>query len=93
MSYPERLQYPEPRYHGDRGEVNASFRTADTPPDLTSPGGDAYRYLATYESTGGEYGLYKVDLAALATGAKTHFHKAMSEAFYVLSGKLELFNG
>ncbi|MEV8478603.1 cupin domain-containing protein [Streptomyces sp. NPDC051173] len=93
MSYPEHPQYPVPRYHGDRGEVNASFRSADTPPDHTSPRGDAYRYLATHESTGGEYGLYQVDLAARAAGAKTHFHKAMSESFYVLSGELELFNG
>ncbi len=74
------MSYPAARYHGDKGEVNASFRTADTPPDLTSPRGDAYRYLATHESTGGEYGLYQVDLAALAAGAKSHFHKAMSEA-------------
>ncbi|WP_191094863.1 cupin domain-containing protein [Streptomyces kanamyceticus] len=34
-----------------------------------------------------------MDLAARAAGARTHFHKAMSEAFYVLSGELELFNG
>ncbi|MFF4322955.1 cupin domain-containing protein [Streptomyces sp. NPDC001568] len=93
MSYPQHPQYPEARYHGDRGEVNASFRTADTPADLISPGGDAYRYLATHASTGGQYGLYQVDLAAGAAGAKTHFHKAMSESFYVLSGELELFNG
>lgn len=92
MSYPEHLRYPEPRYHGDRGEVNASFRTADTPPELASPGGE-YRYLATHESTGGEFGLYQVDLAARAAGAKTHFHKAMSESFYVLSGELALYNG
>ncbi|WP_172386912.1 cupin domain-containing protein [Streptomyces sp. MNP-20] len=87
------MSYPAPRYHGDKGEVNASFRTADTPPEFVSPRGDAYRYLATQESTGGEYGLYQVDLAAGAAGAKTHFHRAMSEAFYVLSGELELFNG
>lgn len=93
MSHPERLQYPQPRYHGDSGEVNASFRTADTPPDFISPGGDTYSYLATHGSTGGEYGLYKVDLAAGAAGAKTHFHKAMSESFFVLAGELELFNG
>ncbi|MFI6056391.1 cupin domain-containing protein [Streptomyces violascens] len=73
--------------------MNASFRTADTPPDLTSPRGDAHHYLATHESIGGEYGLYKVDLTARAAGAKTHFHKAMSESFYVLSGELELLNG
>ncbi|MFF4409269.1 hypothetical protein [Streptomyces sp. NPDC001404] len=73
--------------------MNASFRTADTPPDLTSPGGDTYRHLATRESDGGEYGLYKVDLAARAAGARTHFHKAMSESFHVLSRELEHFNG
>jgi quercetin dioxygenase-like cupin family protein len=92
MSYPEDLEYPEPRYHGDKGEVNASFRPAGTPPNISSPGGTTH-YLATNESTGGEFGLYKVELAARSAGAKTHFHKAMSESFYILSGELELYNG
>ncbi|MHA4815458.1 cupin domain-containing protein [Streptomyces aculeolatus] len=92
MSYPEDLVYPEPRYHGDRGEVNATFRPADSPPDLTSPGGFT-RYLATGESTGGEFGLYDVQLRPRSPGAKTHFHKAMSESFYVISGELELYDG
>ncbi|MFI9833272.1 cupin domain-containing protein [Streptomyces sp. NPDC051913] len=89
MSY---LSYPEPRYHGDKGEVNAVFRPADTPPDVSSPGG-ATHYLATHESTGGEFGLYKAELGARSAGAKTHFHKAISESFYILSGELELYNG
>ncbi|MEV5611134.1 cupin domain-containing protein [Streptomyces sp. NPDC052225] len=92
MSFLEPLDYPEPRYHGDRGEVNAVFRPAETPPDLSSPGGTTH-YLATHESTGGEFGLYKVELGARSPGAKTHFHRAMSESFYVLSGELELFDG
>lgn len=92
MSYPPDLAYPAPRYHGTKGEVNASFRPADTPPDISSPGGSTH-YLATNESTGGEFGLYKVELGARSAGAKTHFHKAMSESFYVLSGELELYNG
>ncbi|AQW54693.1 cupin domain-containing protein [Streptomyces violaceusniger] len=92
MSYPEDLEYPEPRYHGDRGEVNATFRPAGTPPDLSSPGGSTH-YLATSESTGGEFGLYKVEMGPRSGGPKTHFHKAMSESFYILSGKLELYNG
>ncbi|WNI21659.1 cupin domain-containing protein [Streptomyces sp. ITFR-16] len=92
MSYPEHLEYPEPRYLGNTGEVNAVFRSADTPPDIASPGASTH-YLATHESTGGEFGLYKVDLGARSAGAKTHFHKAMSESFYVLSGTLELYNG
>lgn len=93
MSYPEHLEYPKPRYLGDRGVVNAVFRPADTPPDISSPGGGSTHYLATNESTDGEFGLYKVDLGARAAGAGTHFHRAMSESFYVLSGELELYNG
>ncbi|GAA2137505.1 cupin domain-containing protein [Streptomyces synnematoformans] len=92
MSYPEDLAYPEPRYHGDRGEVNAVFRPAGAPPDLTSPGGFT-RYLATGQSTGGEFGLYDVQLGPRSPGARTHFHKAMAESFYVLSGALELYDG
>ncbi|MET9933528.1 MULTISPECIES: cupin domain-containing protein [unclassified Streptomyces] len=92
MSHPEDFAYPEPRYHGDEGEVNATFRPADTPPDISSPGGSTH-YLATHASTGGEFGFYKVDLGPRAAGAKPHFHKAMSESFYVLSGELELYDG
>ncbi|QFR02285.1 cupin domain-containing protein [Streptomyces phaeolivaceus] len=92
MSYLEYLEYPEPRYHSDRGEVNAVFRPADSPPDIVSPGASTH-YLATNESTGGEFGLYRVELGAQSAGAKTHFHKAMSESFYILSGELELYNG
>ncbi|MCF1592242.1 cupin domain-containing protein [Streptomyces muensis] len=92
MSYLEPVQYPEPRHHGNKGEVNAVFRPATTPPDISSPGGSTH-YLATNESTGGEFGLYKVELGAQSAGAKTHFHKAISESFYILSGELELYNG
>ncbi|CAL9278625.1 hypothetical protein SUDANB25_00058 [Streptomyces sp. SudanB25_2051] len=88
MSYPEHLAYPAARYHGATGVVNAVFRPADTPPDISSPGATTH-YLAT----GGEFGLYKVDLGPRSAGAKTHFHKAMSESFYILSGELELYNG
>lgn len=86
------LAYPRPHYQGDRGEVSAVFRSADTPPDVSSPGG-ATHYLATNESTGGEFGLYKGELAARSAGAAPHFHRAMSESFYILSGELELYNG
>ncbi|MFI0773462.1 cupin domain-containing protein [Streptomyces sp. NPDC021212] len=93
MSYPEHFAYPEPRYHGTEGEVNAVFRRADTPPDISAPGGSSTHYLATSASTGGEFGLYKVELGPRAGGPETHFHKAMSESFYILSGELELYNG
>ncbi|MEU3710962.1 cupin domain-containing protein [Streptomyces catenulae] len=92
MSYVENMQYPQPRYHAAEGEVSASFRAADTPPEVSSPGGST-SYLATQESTDGAFGLYKGVLGPRSAGAKTHFHRAMSESFYILSGALELFDG
>ncbi|MFD9213201.1 cupin domain-containing protein [Streptomyces sp. NPDC059544] len=90
MSYPE---YPEPRYLGKEGEINAVFRPADTPPDISSESGNRTSYLATHARTGGEYGLYRVDLAPRSPGPSTHFHRAISESFFVLDGELSLFNG
>ncbi len=39
------------------------------------------------------FGLYKVDMGPKAPGARTHFHRSISESFYVLSGEVELYNG
>ncbi|MCX2934798.1 cupin domain-containing protein [Mycobacterium sp. CVI_P3] len=83
--------YPPPRYHGD-GDVSATLRKADTPPDYES-WGVKYSYLASQESTGGDFGLYRVDIAAAAGGPGPHFHKAMSESFFVLSGRMRLYDG
>ena len=86
--------YPAPRYFGEPGELSALFRPATAAPDFVAePGGTAYHYLSTNTSTDGEYGLYRVDMAPEAGGPSTHFHKAMSEAFFVLSGSVRLFDG
>lgn len=87
------MSYPEPRYSGEGGEVSAVFRTADAGPDLAPEGGPRTHYLATGASTGGEFGLYKVEMAPQSPGPSTHFHRSISESFYVLSGELQLFNG
>ena len=57
------MSYPDPRYFGETGEINARFRLADTPPDLVSPPvatdgptvsrGTAFHYLATGGLDGG----------------------------------------
>jgi mannose-6-phosphate isomerase-like protein (cupin superfamily) len=86
------VSYPEPRYLGDKGEISAVFRSADTAPDLTTGKSD-YHYLATSASTGGEFGLYRVNMGPKAGGPSTHFHKTISESFFILSGTLRLFNG
>lgn len=87
------MSYPEPRYLGENGEINAVYRPADTDPDLTSPTGNRTHYLATHASTGGEFGLYKVDLGPNSPGPSTHFHRTISESFFVLSGEIDLFDG
>ncbi|MCP2256815.1 Mannose-6-phosphate isomerase, cupin superfamily [Streptoalloteichus tenebrarius] len=85
--------YPAPRYHGDEGEISAVFRPSDTPSDLTTPTGGRTDYLATKSSTNGDFGLYHVHMTAEAQGTSPHFHKAMSESFYILNGSLRVFDG
>ncbi|MER5394364.1 cupin domain-containing protein [Saccharopolyspora sp. NPDC002686] len=97
------MSYPDPRYFGEHGEISASFRPATAEPDFvakpiatdgpTVGAGTAYHYLSTTASTGGEYGLYRVDMGPESAGPSTHFHKAMSESFFVLSGTMRLFDG
>ena len=87
------MSYPPPVYLGDNGEVNARFRPVDTPPDLPRPGGGAAAYLATGAGTNGRFGLYRWDMGTQPGGAEPHFHRTMSESFFVLSGAPELYDG
>ena len=84
--------YPPPRYHGDTGERSARLRTADAEPDLLN-GGTTVDYLATGASTNGDYGLYRWNMGPEPNGPDPHFHKAISESFFVLSGKIRLYDG
>jgi mannose-6-phosphate isomerase-like protein (cupin superfamily) len=84
--------YPPPRYTRDEPEVSATLRRADTPADYESFG-VSYHYLANQQKTGGDYGLYRVDIGPAGGGPGPHFHRAVSEAFFVLSGTLKLYDG
>ncbi|MFI8288896.1 cupin domain-containing protein [Streptomyces sp. ms191] len=87
------MSYPEPRYHGEKGEVSAAYRPAGTPAELTAANGSQTHYLATTASTQGEFGLYRVDMAPRAGGPSTHFHKTISESFFILDGTVRLYDG
>jgi quercetin dioxygenase-like cupin family protein len=87
------MSYPEPRYFGDQGYIGAKYRSVGEEPDLTIGGRVAVRYLATGKSTSGQFGLYQWDIIGPGPGAKPHFHRTMSESFYVLSGAIRFFNG
>ena len=86
------MSYPEPRYLGEKGEISARLRTADQAPELVNPTGTA-SYLATGASTNGQFGLYRWNMDGPPTGPGPHFHRTISESFFVLSGVVRLFNG
>ena len=98
MTYPK---YPEVRYTGDKGEVSANFRPSSTAPDLILTSVTAERhykgtevhYLGTGGSTDGQFGLYRWDMGPERSGPSTHFHKTISESFFILSGTVRLFDG
>ena len=87
------MSYPEPRYLDVTGEISATFRPANQGPDVTIGQQTAMRYLATGESTHGQFGLYRWDAEPRTPGPNAHFHRTMSESFFILSGTLRLFNG
>jgi mannose-6-phosphate isomerase-like protein (cupin superfamily) len=84
--------YPSDRYHGESGELSARLRPSDTPPDLVSRTGSV-DYLTTGASTNGDYGLYRWNMGPEPSGPDAHFHKSLSESFFVLSGTIRLYDG
>jgi mannose-6-phosphate isomerase-like protein (cupin superfamily) len=84
--------YPPQRYSGDAGEVSARFRPHDSDPDLENKSGSV-DYLATGASTDDDYGLYRWNFGSESSGPDAHFHKTMSESFFVISGTVRLLDG
>jgi mannose-6-phosphate isomerase-like protein (cupin superfamily) len=87
------VSYPQPRYLGEGGEVSATYRPADHPPELTHASGGGAHYLATGASTGGRFGLYRWDMGPQASGPDAHFHRSISESFYILAGTVRIYDG
>lgn len=74
------------------GAVNATYRPADTPPELEGPKTTA-KFLATGSLTGDRFGLFQWDMTPGSGGPGAHYHKTFSESFYVLDGTVRLFDG
>jgi mannose-6-phosphate isomerase-like protein (cupin superfamily) len=87
------MSYPDPAYHGARGEATATLRPADAAPDFVSPAGTRVHYLATGATTRGRYGLYRWEMGPRAAGPGAHFHRTISEAFHVLAGTISILDG
>ena len=87
------MSYPHPRYTGDTGEISATFRRASEPAELNYASGNAVHYLATGAATAGRFGLYRWDFSAQQSGPAPHFHRTVSESFFILSGTVRLYDG
>jgi mannose-6-phosphate isomerase-like protein (cupin superfamily) len=87
------MSYPEPRYTGETGEVSATFRRAGQPAELDYRSGNAVHYLATGATTEGRFGLYRWDFSTQPSGPSPHFHRTISESFFILSGTVRLYDG
>lgn len=87
------MTYPEPRYLRPTGESTARFRRADSDPDFTYPNGTTVDYLATGSTTDGLFGLYRWTMGPTPSGPGPHFHRTISESFFVLSGSIRIFDG
>jgi mannose-6-phosphate isomerase-like protein (cupin superfamily) len=87
------VSYPPPLYDGDSGEVSARIHPRDAEPDLVYPNGNRVTYLATGEGTGGLYGLYRWEFSEAVSGPGAHFHRTISESFYVLTGEVKIYDG
>jgi mannose-6-phosphate isomerase-like protein (cupin superfamily) len=93
MTGPLHRPYPPDRYRGTTGETSAWVRRTDTEPDLSYRAGGSCEYLATGDRTHGTFGLYRWNFGSDASGPDPHFHRAINESFYVLSGEVELYDG
>jgi mannose-6-phosphate isomerase-like protein (cupin superfamily) len=87
------IKYPEPRYLGEKGEVSALYRPADHEPEVTYANGNTAHYLATGASTDGLFGLYRWVMGPEPSGPGPHFHRTISESFYILSGSIRIYDG
>lgn len=98
MSFAERVapyadRYPEPAYTGDTGEASTWFVRHDAPRTLEHSNGGGATYLATGQTTGGHLGLYRWDMGPEPSGPSPHFHRGITESFFVLAGTIRIHDG
>ena len=87
------MSYPQPRYVGDEGEFSATYRTGGHQPELAYPSGNTVHYLATGATTSGQFGLYRWEMGPQPSGPDPHFHRSISESFFILTGTVRIHDG
>lgn len=93
MKEEEALTYPQALYTNETGEVSARIRRFASEPDLVRTSGTRVHYLATGADTDELFGLYRWSMGPTPGGAEPHFHRTLTESFYVLDGTIRIFDG
>lgn len=76
----------------DGPNTHATIVRAEDVPTLLV-GSTTARLVAMGGQTEGRYGLFRWDMTARSGPATPHYHRTFSEAFYVLEGRIHLYDG
>lgn len=76
----------------DGPNTDARITVAADMPTLTV-GATAARLVAVGSETDERYGLFRWEMTGASGTATPHYHRTFSEAFYVLDGRIQLFDG
>lgn len=79
-------------YDLENGEISAVYRPNGSVDGVVRPQ-SAVRFVAPGSVTEGRYSLFRWDMQPQAGGPEPHFHRTFSEAFYIVSGTVRLYNG
>ncbi len=86
------MSYPPVRYDAAQPLLSARHVPSDVAPDLVTPTAQI-RYLAGARHGDAELGVFRYAMGARRSGPDPHFHRTMSESFFVLSGTIRIFDG
>ena len=86
------MSYPPVRYDAAGPALSARHVSPAAPPDLVTPT-SSIRYRAGARHGDAELGVFHYALTDRRSGPDPHFHRTMSESFYVLAGHLRIFDG
>ncbi len=86
------MSYPPVRFTADEPERSARYVPDDAPPDLVTPQ-SSIRYLAGARRSDAELGVFRYAMSERRSGPDPHFHRTMSESFFVHSGQVRIFDG
>jgi mannose-6-phosphate isomerase-like protein (cupin superfamily) len=78
---------------GQRAEASATLVAPSDAESVQTGPTSLVTFIAPGSLTDGRYGLFRYDLAPGGGGPAPHIHTGFSESFYVLSGRVTLYDG